>query len=254
MTNWPGHSCKVCIGKFRLELDRAGGLIDLIVDHHAACRGRPRCGYRRRAPARPARPCAKARLTWASCCCGRVKMIAIGLIWVMTTIPGGVGRMDDVAGIDEAQPGAAGDRRDDPGVGQGWPWRFRWRPGRPAPAPRAGRPAPSGYRIAGGSPNWSRSASRSVRDRCAHCRAGLRPSPSWRSPDRAGRDRWWDRCRRGRNVPTGPPPGGTRTRNRRRCGTVRAARASGEETPARGSGYSRPRRPGRRGGRVGRAQ
>ena len=36
----------------------------------------------------------------------------------MTTMPGGVGGMHDIAFVDQADAGASGDRRDDVGVGQ----------------------------------------------------------------------------------------------------------------------------------------
>ena len=112
-----GPELQAFIGKLGLELHRAGGLVDLVVDHHelaavdhGAVVVAERLHAQRALRERPV-DLGELLLGQGEDDCDRPDLGD-------DHDPRGVDRMDDVAGIDQPQSGAAGDRRDDPGVGK----------------------------------------------------------------------------------------------------------------------------------------
>ena len=181
------------VGKFGLELDRAGGLIDLIVDDLELAACRPRSCCRRPNASTGSAPLANARVDLAELLLRQGEQHRDRLDLGDDDDAARVGRVHDVALVDLADAGAAGDRRDDAGVVEDrlgvvdlrlieLHLRFLLRhqrflgvellPRRPSCWPRA----------------WC-----SVRDRAARWRAAPRPAPSSPPPGRRRPDRWWDR-------------------------------------------------------------
>ncbi len=121
LTNPPGQSLWLGIRERGLQLDRAGGLVDLVVEHGQRAAVQYGAG-------RPSAPCASAstsglpRLmaaaTAGSACCGRVNTTEIGCRVVMTTRP----VVSEVWTMFPAStcrmPGAPIDRGDDCGVAE----------------------------------------------------------------------------------------------------------------------------------------
>ena len=113
----PRPELQVGVGKFRLDADRSRRLIHLVVDHPQGALIDRGAVVAASASTRSG-PFAKALLTCWNCCCGRLNSTEIGWTCVITTRPLGVVRLHQIAFVDHAHAGAAGDRRDDLGVAQ----------------------------------------------------------------------------------------------------------------------------------------
>ena len=130
LTNWFGNSAQSSLANSRLQLDRAGRRVDLVVDGEQLA-GRE-LGLLRAVPGldrRLARPAAGACITRGTLSSGIGNTTVIGCSCVMTTMPLVSRRVHDVAGVDLAQADAAADRRGDARVRELQLARCRPRPG-----------------------------------------------------------------------------------------------------------------------------
>ena len=89
LTYWPGHSLCSALGKLRLQLHRAGGGVDLVVEQHQLAAAQQLVAVARDRPAPPAAArlaCSAWLMAW-KLSSGSVNTTAIGSIWLMTTRP-----------------------------------------------------------------------------------------------------------------------------------------------------------------------
>ncbi len=138
---------QLAVGEFGLELDRAGRRIDLIVDDlelagldHGLVVGAERV-HRQRAAGERAIDLAELLLRQGEQHRDRLELGD-------DDDAARVGGVHDVALVDLADAGAAGDRRDDRWCSRGSPWRCRSAPDRASPGLPAAPPSSSGCRAA----------------------------------------------------------------------------------------------------------